>query len=924
VPSTITDLVVTSGDSPGSLKLVWTAPGDDGTSGTTAGYVVRFEEVPINALNFDNFYQVDNWKLSLLWYPKEAGSTEEYTIAGLDKNTVYYVAIVAEDETGNKSAVSNCPSASSGDTVGSLIRINEVAPKIEGGKDWVELYNAHTSSVNLSGWKIYQRSLTVAFSGDNARYEEEELYEFPSFQLGAGDYVTLNFMTEGVDLTCTSNADGSKHYQLFVKNQTTENKQIDELKDWLMLRDSQDVMDDFVLWSSKIGVWNSQYWSNMISAARSYHQWYPSNASEYYAVDTSAMSSSQSINRNESSNDTDDTDFEAKGDWRVTGHTKGYKNDWTAPAAVTAFYNVSASTSTEGALTLSWTAPGDDGTMNNNTGGYYELKYSTVSADVGDYDGVWWDAVGSVSGYQANFIFGSPVAAGETETRAVTGLYPGNTFYFCVKTYDDVGNVSTITAHTSLFLSDSTPPLLERSVPSWVRSSTSTVALYWQAGPLDVAYYVIQRKQPDGVWLLWPGSRVDITTSTNYTDTNISTTTSSEGKYVYRISAVDFEGNASTTTLDDLGYLEIFVYNDYSFPAVILPDSFPNAVYMKGNDFKFNLYLDDDSVIQGTTTVNYFRSNGVVTTVQVLDADSVSDTFTGVPAVPASFVSGGDFSYYIDYSDYASRSTRTPTVNVTVMSSQTFTWTQGVTRTLTDGNDSDGFTSIVLGSVDGELPTSLEITQTDIPLAAAASYSFPTGTAGERVDTSVNGGMPVICWDIDPKDADGYDMDVTFADPVQIKLLYLERSGNVYLADGSSLGSLESRLKAYFLDERNHVWRYVGGTQNTSANTLTFNFPHLSRFALFATEAGGIKPVQRFLTARTPVDFDEASKVVIYDPRGREVVTLTTGSPLTWYGADRETASSVPASQMVESGAYIYEATGAGGAKATGVIIVVK
>jgi len=132
----------------------------------------------------------------------------------------------------------------------------------------------------------------------------------------------------------------------------------------------------------------------------------------------------------------------------------------------------------------------------------------------------------------------------------------------------------------------------------------------------------------------------------------------------------------------------------------------------------------------------------------------------------------------------------------------------------------------------------------------------------------------------------------------------------------------ESRLKAYFLDERNHVWRYIGGTRDTALNTVSFKFPHLSRFALFAAKTGEIRPVQRFLTARTPVDFADATKVTIYDPRGRKVVTLTS-SPIVWYGTDREVSAPVPASQMVESGAYIYESTGAG-AKATGVIIVVK
>ncbi|MDO9513501.1 MAG: hypothetical protein Q7J59_02685, partial [Elusimicrobiota bacterium] len=672
--------------------------------------------------------------------------------------------------------------------------------------------------------------------------------------------------------------------------------------------------------------WEAGKYETIFLAALEYHQWGPtSSSSQGNTVNTSSLLSGKSINRNENSADTDEGS--PLTDWRITGHTKGYKNDWTVPGAITALYAVE--TSTEGVVQLSWTAPGDDGTNNNNTGGYYEVRYSSI-AKVSDYasEEAWWNAVGTtVKGGQGSVNFSSPKGAGEQEIRIITGLYPGNTFYFCVKTYDDVGNVSLLATYDSLWVNDSNPPKLVRAVPSWVRSSVSsssdTITIFWLPGPLDVMEYNIWRKIGSGVYSDY---KTFPSTCTSFTDI-VSTGT----VYTYAIRSRDIAGNYSANPLPDpdTNWLVIIVYNDYAFPT-ITPAVLPNAVYMKGNDFKFNLTLTDDNVIEAATIINYFRLSGAVVSADVLDLDLVAATFTGVAEIPASFVSGGNFSYFVEYGDYASRSTRTPTINVTVASSQTFTWTQGATRSLIDGNDSDGVTSIYLGAVDGDTPSRLKITQTVIPAVPPSDYSFPAGTEEERVDISINGGMPVICWDIDPKDADGYDMNVTFANPVPITLLYLDPNddGAVDLADGSLPRVAEARLKAYFLDERNHIWRYIGGTQVTSANTLTFNFPHLSRFALFATQAGGVRPVQRFLTARTPVDFDEATRVIIYDPRGRAVVTLTTSapttSPIVWYGADYESSSAVSASQMVESGAYIYESTGAGGAKATGVIIVVK
>jgi len=160
-PARITDLAVAQGENSGTIRLSWTAPGDDGTSGTADAYVVRYAETSITVANFNDGSVIDNHILSLIWAPKEAGGAEEYLIGGLAKDRMYYFSIMAEDEAANHPIPSNSPGSTAGDTIGSFVRVNEVAPQETGGNDWLEIYNAHTSAVNLSGWKIYQKSLDL-------------------------------------------------------------------------------------------------------------------------------------------------------------------------------------------------------------------------------------------------------------------------------------------------------------------------------------------------------------------------------------------------------------------------------------------------------------------------------------------------------------------------------------------------------------------------------------------------------------------------------------------------------------------------------------------------------------------------------------------------------------------------------------------
>ena len=105
-PAAITNLWAQSGLNDGEIDLTWTAPGDDGATGTAASYDLRYADSPITE---------SNWNLATavlgLPLPQSAGSSEQCTVTGLTPAATYYFAIKASDEVPNESDLSNVPSA---------------------------------------------------------------------------------------------------------------------------------------------------------------------------------------------------------------------------------------------------------------------------------------------------------------------------------------------------------------------------------------------------------------------------------------------------------------------------------------------------------------------------------------------------------------------------------------------------------------------------------------------------------------------------------------------------------------------------------------------------------------------------------------------------------------------------------------------
>ncbi|MBL4693796.1 fibronectin type III domain-containing protein [Candidatus Gracilibacteria bacterium] len=103
-PAAISDLN-TENPSSNTIGLSWTAPGDDGSSGTATTYDVRYSTSEITAGNWGSATAVTSGEPT----PAVAGSSESMTVTGLSNSTTYYFAIKTSDEVPNESAISNVP-----------------------------------------------------------------------------------------------------------------------------------------------------------------------------------------------------------------------------------------------------------------------------------------------------------------------------------------------------------------------------------------------------------------------------------------------------------------------------------------------------------------------------------------------------------------------------------------------------------------------------------------------------------------------------------------------------------------------------------------------------------------------------------------------------------------------------------------------
>ncbi|MFH1442825.1 MAG: fibronectin type III domain-containing protein [Candidatus Micrarchaeota archaeon] len=157
--------------------------------------------------------------------------------------------------------------------------------------------------------------------------------------------------------------------------------------------------------------------------------------------------------------------------------------DTTSPAAIT---NLAASSSTDTQVTLQWTSPGDDGSAGIATS--YDVRYSTSAITAANFGGAI-PATGEPS----------PQVAGSTESYTVSGLSASTTYYFAIKTADEIPNwsaLSNVITRTTNPTPDTTAPVLSNPRPArnyiFPSGTTSTVIGFDTNEPASCRFSTVQ------------------------------------------------------------------------------------------------------------------------------------------------------------------------------------------------------------------------------------------------------------------------------------------------------------------------------------------------------------------------------------------------------------------------------------------------
>ncbi len=178
-PRTIGDLRAATGTAAGTVVITWTAPGDDDNEGTARSYELRYAGAPFEASGFDAATSAPVQPV-----PAAAGTVQSFTVSGLANETHLYFRMRAIDDVGNKAGVSNQADA----------RTPDVAP---------------AAIANLAQTARTATSVTLKWSatGDDGVVGTAAAYEmrWSASALNAGNFAAGTLITTG-----TPKASGSE------------------------------------------------------------------------------------------------------------------------------------------------------------------------------------------------------------------------------------------------------------------------------------------------------------------------------------------------------------------------------------------------------------------------------------------------------------------------------------------------------------------------------------------------------------------------------------------------------------------------------------------------------------------------------------------------------------------------------------------
>jgi phosphodiesterase/alkaline phosphatase D-like protein len=459
--------------SPNSITLTWTAPGDDSATGTAAQYDLRYSTATITDANWSSATQVAGEST-----PKAAGTVESFTVTGLESSTTYYFAVKAADDASNWSGLSNIavksttveatpPAAittlAAGTATSTSVVLNWTAPGDDSLTGTGSQYDIryYTSSITDVNW-----SSATQVTGESAPKVagSSESFTVTGLQANTTYYFAVKTADEVPNWSGLSN----------IAAKATLPEQIAPSAIATLTAPSATISTVYLTWtapgddssSGTASQYDIRYATSNITEANWSSATQVTGESAPKVAGSTESFTVTGLQANTAYYFAVKTADEVP-NWSALSNiaTRTTPNETTAPAAVT---NFAATTATSTTVTLTWTAPGDDSIT--GTGSQYDIRYSTATITAAN-----WSSATQVTGESA------PKIAGSSETFTVTGLQNGTTYYFAIKTADEVPNWSGLSNVVTKATPDEIPPAAINDLSALPGAQLGEVILSWSA-----------------------------------------------------------------------------------------------------------------------------------------------------------------------------------------------------------------------------------------------------------------------------------------------------------------------------------------------------------------------------------------------------------------------------------------------------------
>ncbi len=499
-PARITNLQVIS-TLFNSIKLAWTAVGDDSLTGQATSYQLRYSTSPINNGNFGSATLITTGT------PRAAGQADTASVSGLSRNTTYYFAIKAADEVGNLSLLSNVVTQATLTVTNIALRkptqasaqLNLAENAVDGfdNTDWnagvgtlpQELTISFQGKAHVDSIALRSNQDTPGTSTHNIRFINSSgastlTHTFSQNITSQGQWLTHKFSPFYTDVTrMTVQTTASPVFPSWFEIQVFGF--IYEIGDTIAPRAITNLAVSTADSTKIILTWTATGDDTTFGRATEYDLRYNTvpitinnfYTSSRYIIPAPKTSGTSELDTLRGLTACQTYYFAIRAHDEVP-NISGMSNvipaspcpfsDFIPPAAVT---NLAVTGTTHNTATLQWTAPGDDG--NSGQAIAYDLRYSLTPIT---HDSLFNKA--TPAGPQP-----VPIGPLNTQTFTVSGLSPLTTYYFAIKTADEVPNWSPRSNTAQGTTTE--PPDTKRPAPICnlviFEVTLSSVKLAWQA-----------------------------------------------------------------------------------------------------------------------------------------------------------------------------------------------------------------------------------------------------------------------------------------------------------------------------------------------------------------------------------------------------------------------------------------------------------